>query len=454
MTQLIKTSLEENLTKRFETVTQSTPLEDIFSLVDAASIASSDVSLFVENATTLPNLSDVNIPDGQIVFVRSINLHVVSWRKQWMSLDGRVFRNDGKTNTIWTWGCNNRGQLGDNTAVSRSSPVSVVGGFTDWCQVSAGTAHTAAVRTNGTIWTWGENGTGRLGDNTAVSRSSPVSVVGGFTDWCQVSASVVHTAAVRTNGTIWAWGCNGNGRLGDNTTVPNSSPVSVVGGFTDWCQVSTGQSHTTAIRTNGTIWSWGYNSCGQLGDNTIVDKSSPVSVVGGFTDWCQVSAGGYHTAAVRSNCTIWTWGCNNCGQLGDNTIVSRSSPVSVVGGFTDWCQVSVGCIHTAAVRTNGTIWAWGYNAFGRLGDGSSLAKSSPVSVVGGFTDWCQVSAGNAHTAAVRTNGTIWTWGENGTGRLGDNTTTNRSSPVSVVGGFTDWCQVSAGCGHSTAVRAT
>ena len=145
------------------------------------------------------------------------------------------------------------------------------------------------MRSNGTLWAWGNNSGGKLGDNSTVSKSSPVSVVGGFTDWCQVSAGGEHSAAVRTNGTIWSWGNGNNGRLGNNSTIARSSPVSVVGGFTDWCQVSAGESHSVGIRTNGTLWSWGYNNNGQLGDGTVVSKCSPVPVNGGFTDWCSAS---------------------------------------------------------------------------------------------------------------------------------------------------------------------
>jgi hypothetical protein len=148
-------------------------------------------------------------------------------------------------------------------------------------------------------------------------------------------------------------------------------------------------------------WSWGYNVIGQLGDNTTTSRLSPVSVVGGFTDWVQISAGESHTAAVRANGTAWAWGSNGNGLLGDNTVTARSSPVSVVGGFTDWVQISAGTSHTAAVRANGTAWAWGYNALGRLGDNTTLSRVSPVSVVGGFTDWVQIAAGGGHTAAVR-----------------------------------------------------
>jgi alpha-tubulin suppressor-like RCC1 family protein len=354
-------------------------------------------------------------------------------------------------NEMWSWGCNNTSQIGDNSTINKSSPVSVVGGFTDWCQVSAGSSHSLAVRTNGTTWGWGRNYCGQVGDDSTIDRFSPVSVVGGFTDWCQVSAGGYHSLGLRTNGTAWAWGEGACGRLGDDSTINRSSPVSVVGGFTDWCQVSAGGAHSVGLRTNGTAWSWGCGSIGRLGDNSAIDRSSPVSVIGGFTDWCQVSAGGAHSVGLRTNGTLWAWGNGTIGRLGDNSTISRSSPVSVVGGFTDWCQVSAGGSHSLGVKTDGTAWAWGQSFNGNLGNGFNTNRSSPVSVIGGFTDWCQVSGGNNHSLGLRTNGTAWSWGSGGAGILGTNSVINRSSPVSVVGGFTDWCQVSAG-NHSLAIR--
>ena len=303
-----------------------------------------------------------------------------------------------------SWGNGFRGQLGDNTTVSKSSPVSVVGGYTDWTQVSAGSNHTLGVRENGTAWAWGSSSDGHLGDNTTVSKSSPVSVVGGFTDWTQVSAGQSHSLGVRSNGTAWAWGNGSNGILGNNyaSGFPNrSSPVSVVGGFTDWAQLSAGSSHSVGVRSNGTAWSWGVGSQGRLGDNTIVNKSSPVSVVGGFTDWTQVSAGGDHSLGLRENGTAWAWGANFNGDLGNNSTIARSSPVSIVGGFTDWIQLDAGGNHSLGLRENGTAWAWGSNVAGILGDNSTIAKSSPVLVAGGFTDCLRVSAGGAQSLGVR-----------------------------------------------------
>jgi alpha-tubulin suppressor-like RCC1 family protein len=321
-----------------------------------------------------------------------------------------------RNGTAWGWGCNACGNLGDNTTVNKSSPVSVVGGFTDWCQISASgffgnnTRLAVAVRQNGTAWAWGYNSAGQLGDNTTSTRSSPVSVVGGFTNWCQVAAGVNFALGVRTNGTLWAWGNNGTGQLGTNNTTQSSSPVSVIGGFTDWCQVTGSFSQFgtgLAVRTNGTLWAWGYNGQGQLGDNTTANKSSPVSVIGGFTDWCQVTVGNKFSVAVRQNGTAWAWGYNRNGELGSGQAgyfggsCSTISPVQVVGGFTDWCQVSGGVEFANAVRQNGTAWAWGRGQNNQLGTGNTSARSSPVSIAGGFTDWTQTSAGRYNSAGLR-----------------------------------------------------
>jgi alpha-tubulin suppressor-like RCC1 family protein len=399
---------------------------------------------YVNSYTDLPAATAVN---GYMYYVRGLGLYF-SNGITWTRMDPVEYYN-----TIWSWGQNLRGGLGDNTTVNKSSPVSVVGGFTDWCQVQAGSYHSLGVRQSGTAWAWGCGGSGRLGDNSIVDKSSPVSVVGGFTDWCQVSAGSVHSVAVRQNGSAWAWGSNSNGNLGTNNTVSSSSPVSVVGGFCDWCQINAGGGSSFGIRTNGVLYAWGYNNLGRLGDNTVVNKSSPVSVVGDFTDWCFVSNCN-HTLAVRTNGTLWAWGNNVNGALGDNTCTDRSSPVSVVGGFTDWCQASGGFRFSLGLRQNGVLYSWGCNNVGQLGTNTTVSRASPGLVVGGFTDWCQVAAGYVHSLAVRTNGTAWAWGNGNYGRLGDNTVVSKSSPVSVVGGFADWCQVTGGRNHSAGLRST
>lgn len=402
----------------------------------------------VANVSSLPAAANNT---GRFVFVAANSTFRMSDGAAWTS----DFTSNASLGIALTWGSNGYGQLGNNSTSAASSPVSVIGGFTDWCRVAAGDTFTLGIRTNGTLWSWGNNNFGKLGDNTTVSKSSPVSVVGGFTDWCQVSAGYAHALAVRTGGTAWGWGRN-EGRLGDNNFIGNrSSPVSVEGGFTNWCQVSAGGFHSSGVRSNCTLFTWGANTSGQLGDGTTTVATSPISPIGGFTDWCASSSGDSHTVGVRTNCSIWAWGLNGNGQLGDNTSANNSSPVSVVGGFTDWCQASAGFRHTVGLRINGTLWAWGANNNGQLGNNSVTESSSPVSVVGGFTDWCRISisSGANHNVAIRTNGTLWSWGAGGYGRLGINSVIDRSSPTSVVGSFSNWNQISAGSSHTFAVRA-
>jgi alpha-tubulin suppressor-like RCC1 family protein len=345
---------------------------------------------------------------------------------------------------LYAWGSNNSGQLGDDTIVNKSSPVQVTAAA-NWLQVSAGGSSSAAIKTDGTLWTWGIDNDGQLGLGTNyVKRSSPVQV-GSLTTWAQVSASNGQMAAVTDDNKLYAWGSNGVGQLGDGTVVYKSSPVQI-GALTNWSQVSA-SAHAAAVKTDGTLWTWGFNIFGGLGDNTTANKSSPVQI-GALTNWSQVQVGGTHTAAVKTDGTIWAWGSNGAGQLGDGTVVNKSSPVQI-GALTTWSQVSAST-HTAAVKTDGTIWAWGSNSNGCIGDNTVINKSSPVQI-GALTTWSQVSVQNGvHTAAVKTDGTLWSWGGNSSGELGDTSTVNRSSPVQ-VGALTSWSKVSTGNGHTLSI---
>ena len=354
---------------------------------------------------------------------------------------------------LWAWGRSNWGQLGDNNYVSKSSPVQTVAGGTNWKQVSGGLSYTAAIKTDGTLWLWGNNGDGGLGDNTVTHRSSPVQTVAGGTNWKQVGCGSSHTAAIKTDGTLWTWGNNYYGQLGNNTVNRVSSPIQTVSGGTNWKQVSSGYYHTAAIKTDGTLWSWGGNSYGVLGDNTVIHRSSPVQTVAGGTNWKQIDCGSDHTAAIKTDGTLWTWGNNYYGELGDNTITHRSSPVQTVSSGTNWKQVGCGFYHTAAIKTDGTLWLWGHNLNGQLGDNTVIHGSSPVQTVSGGTNWKQVGCGGYyHTAAIKTDGTLWLWGRNTYGELGDNTRTHRSSPVQTVAGGANWKQVEGGGEHTVAIR--
>jgi alpha-tubulin suppressor-like RCC1 family protein len=400
----------------------------------------------VENFAQLPSLQS---SAGEIYYVLAEGLF---WNNNgaWRSLAESDLRVQA-----WSWGLGTGGQLGDGSVVTKSSPVSVFSVIGNWQTLSGGSQHSIGLTTAGTIWAWGTNSSGQLGDGTTVNTSSPVSVVGGITDWCQVSAGQIHNLGLTNYGEAWAWGSGANGRLGDNSVTAKSSPVLVVGGFTDWCQIAAGSTHSLGLRTNGTVWAWGSGVNGRLGDDTTISKLSPVSVVGGFTDWSQVSAGIDHSLAVRQNGTVWAWGYNGAGRLGDNSIAAKSSPVSVVGDITNWCQASAGGCHSLAVTSSGEAWAWGSGANGRVGDGGALTnKSSPVSVAGGFTNWCRVSASRVHSLGLTSDGIAWAWGTNTNGQLGDGTSTQRSSPVSVGTGIENWCWIASNDDQSLGITAT
>jgi alpha-tubulin suppressor-like RCC1 family protein len=335
-----------------------------------------------------------------------------------------ALRADG---TVWAWGRNDVGQLGDGTTTQRSTPVRVPA-LTSVTALAAGGAHSVALRQDGTIWAWGYNDAGQLGDGTTTNRSMPVQVH-GLTGVTALAAGQYHTVALRQDGTVWAWGANLYGELGDGTTTPRSAPMQVQG-LTGITALAAGQYHTVALRQGGTVWAWGFNFGGQLGDGTTTQRSTPVQVQG-LTGVTALSAGAHHTVALRQGGTFWAWGFNGWGQLGDGSATDRSTPVQVPA-LTGVTAIAAGYGDTYALRQDGTVWAWGRNATGQLGDGTTTQRSTPGQVPG-LTSVTAMAAGSGHTFASRQDGTVWAWGDNDSGKLGDGTTTHRLTPVQVQG---------------------
>jgi len=352
---------------------------------------------------------------------------------------------------IWSWGINSFGQLGIGNNIGVLNPTQNVANTTNWSQVYSGEGSTGGVKTDNTLWMWGRNNYGQLGDNTITNRNSPIQTVSGTTNWTQVSTGGMQSGGIKTDGTLWIWGRNNFGQLGNNTLTNVSSPIQTVSGGTNWRQLSLGRNQSAAIKTDGTLWTWGRNNYGQLGDNTRIDVSSPIQTVAGGTNWKQVSNSSAGTImAVKTDGTLWGWGINNSGGLGNNNTSQISSPVQTVSGGTNWSQVSAGYYFSAAVKTDGTLWTWGRNSYGQLGDETRIDKSSPIQTVAGTTTWTQVSAGRDMIAGIKTDNTLWTWGRNNYGSggaLGDGTTINRSSPVQTTQSGLTWKQVSAGNGQ-------
>ena len=372
--------------------------------------------------------------------------------------DPAIIDQFAKTGSLWGWGKNTEGQIGDGTTTQRSRPVQIAG--TTWNLISNAGSYwvgaSAGIKTDGTLWVWGIGTDGRIGDGTTVSKSSPTQIAG--TNWKQVACGKWHTAAVKTDGTLWNWGANGRGQLGTNNSTNYSSPVQTVSATNNWKIVACGEYTTFGIKTDGTLWGWGYGQYGALGDGGGTDRSSPSQVAG--TTWKQVDAGGFHGGAVKTDGTLWMWGYNPSyyAPIGDgDSGTNRLSPVQTAAGGTNWKQVSCGNNVSAAIKTDGTLWVWGNgNYYGTLGDGGSSVKTTPVQTAAGGTNWKMVSAGNYTMAAIKTDGTLWTWGDNSSSNLGDGSTsaayTGKSTPVQTLAGGTNWKTVSVGQRGSLAIH--
>jgi alpha-tubulin suppressor-like RCC1 family protein len=341
---------------------------------------------------------------------------------------------------LWSWGYDGYGSNGRPGGKNQSLITNL--GNANWKQVANGGYYgDAGIKTDGTLWTWGKNNRGQLGDNTTTDRNSPVTTVAGGTNWKQVACSY-HTAAIKTDGTLWTWGRNFDGQLGDNTTTNRSSPVTVVGGGTNWKQVACGHYHTIAIKTDGVLWTWGYNASSSLGNGTTTDRSSPGTTVGGGTNWKTVSCGRYHNMALKTDGTLWSWGSDGYGQQGKGGGGTSSSPQTIIGSGYTWKQASCGHYHNMAIRMDGTLWACGRNDTGQLGDGTTSNRSSLVQVLGNGINWKQVAAGRYGSAAIKIDGSLWVWGfTDAYGQRGTNYSTNYSSPVTTTIGGTNWKQI-------------
>jgi uncharacterized repeat protein (TIGR01451 family) len=338
-------------------------------------------------------------------------------------------RTDG---TLWAWGENLSGQLGNGTRNNTPTPAQV-SGLANVVSVAASNGFTLASLADGTVWAWGFNGYGQLGDGTNTERLTPVQV-GGLSNVVAVSAGSFHSVALKSDGTVWAWGAGG--AVGDGTTGNRLTPVQV-SGLSNVRAISAQGYHTLALKTDGTVWSWGANQNGELGDGTTTPRLTPVQVIN-LTGVIDISAGGstgneYHSLAVRSDGTVWAWGGNFHMQVGLPTADFTPHPTPAqVGGIAGAKAVSGGGLHSLALLNDGTVWAWGDNNRLQLGDNTNCCRPTPKQVAG-VANVIAMAGGNSHNLVLLNDGSLRAWGVNDYGQLGDGTTTNRVSPVSVTG---------------------
>ncbi|MCL1885444.1 MAG: Ig-like domain repeat protein [Dehalococcoidia bacterium] len=357
--------------------------------------------------------------------------------------------------TVWTWGRNSAGQLGDGTFTNRSNPVQVSGLY-GVLSIAGGGAHSIALKNDGTVWAWGRNNYGQLGDGTTTDRETPMQV-SGLTGVIAIASGYVHSLALKSDSTVWTWGYNFFGQLGDGTTTNRSNPVQVSGLYSV-LSIAGGDTHSLALKNDGTVWAWGSNGSGQLGDGAGANRSNPVQVMASpgvvLTGVIAIDAGGSHFLALKNDGTVWACGSNNYGLLGDSTTARRSRPVQVLI-LTNIAEISTGYTHSLVLKNDGTVWAWGQNNLGQLGDGTTTNRSNPVQVMASpgvvLTGVIAIDAGSYYSLALRSDGTVWAWGWNSSGKLGNGTTENSLYPV-MVSGLTDVIAISAG-GHSLAIKS-
>jgi uncharacterized repeat protein (TIGR01451 family) len=343
-----------------------------------------------------------------------------------------TLKSDG---TVWAWGHNVFGQLGDGfTYLDVNVPVQVAN-LSDVSAVEAGAEHSLALKRDGTVWAWGSNSYGQSGAyeqfNFYRTRPTQIAISGAFT---AIAAGGGHSLALKSDGTVWAWGSNSSGQLGHGGTYTNAvyEPVQVAG-LTDVAGIAAGSGFSMALKTDGTVWAWGANASGVIGKpGDTFSVGTPVQVAG-LAGVAAVSAGDRHALALKRDGTVWAWGDNFDGKLGNGDTGSGPAPRQV-SGLVNVREINAGSGHSIALKTDGTVWTWGRNASGVLGDGTTSNRNVPVQV-GGLSGISNVTGGFDHSGALLPDGTVRMWGANARGQLGDRTYVSRSTPTDVSGSY-------------------
>ncbi len=337
-----------------------------------------------------------------------------------------AIRNNG---TLWTWGKNDLGQLGDGTHTSHSSPKQL-GTATNWVSVAAGSGFSVALAADNTVWLWGARDMGQVGDGVVSSTTqqlTPKMLPGN--SWVAVKAGAKHVLALKADGTLYAWGGNTYNQLGFNTnqafgTTYASTPVTVYSQGQHWVGIGAGPYNSMAMEADGGLWTWGYNTWGNVGDGTTAQQDRPTREYLGKTNWQFTQGGISHSAALDADGHFYTWGGNNSGQLG---VDPSSLPYTTIPEWNvddTWSAVAAGSEHTGGITKSGRLYSWGSNTFGQLGSTQNLGSYSPYIVQESTygEDWVSAVFGPTHSLAMREDGTLWGWGNNAAGQLGTGST--------------------------------
>jgi len=334
-----------------------------------------------------------------------------------------ALKSDG---TVWAWGSNSYGELGDGTTKNRTAPTKVKK-LSNVKAIAAGHHGAVALKNDGTVWAWGSDDYGAW-DNRETNRTVPVQIK-NLSGVQAVSAGYDHTVALKNDGTVWAWGDNGSGQLGDGTGTIKKIPVKVKS-LSGVRMISAGHYHTLALKNDGTVWTWGDNSLGQLGDGTTTGKKLPVKVKN-LNNMKAISAGNWYAIAQKNDGTLWAWGDNRFGQFGDGTTSDRKTTPVQIKTISNVQAFSAGGYHTMALKNDGTIWTWGNNGYGQLGDGTRTQRTAPVQLKN-LKNVKAITAIDRNTVALKNDGAVWAWGVNFGGILGEGAD-SKLTPVQIKG---------------------
>jgi alpha-tubulin suppressor-like RCC1 family protein len=355
------------------------------------------------------------------------------------------------------------GNLGDGTFAQRPTAVSVGSNVS---KVAAGYDHSLAVISDGSVWSWGSNTSGQLGTGSTQSSASPQLVPGISGTVTQVAAGWYHSLALASDGTVWAWGDNQYGELGDGNVAQSDTPVKL--GLSNVTQIAAGDDWSLALRSDGTVWAWGNNLYNELGEQVpdVYDASDVPVQVTGLSGVTQIAAGASFGMAVETTVklgfvrhSLWTWGQNTFGQVGNGQLTDIFSPGGVIDpyqvpGIPAPATIAAGFEFAMMVGTDGSVWGWGQDTWGNLGVGSGTGFIySPTQTLNPGSGIIQLAAGEDHVLGLRSDGTVVAWGDNLNGQLGDGMTTASVIPVQ-VSGLSGVSQVSAGLDYSLAVQTT
>jgi len=381
----------------------------------------------VSNTAGLPNLQSCSIGSGFLLFNDELKQPVISKNCGWFSVDGKQLRNDADVtcNVLLSQGCMLSGSFGINCGITASAQPFFVQEFTNssWKDMHIRRNTVNAIKTDGSLWSWGCGSGGILGNSTAPAGvSSPVREISSST-WTKVSGGLGFTNGIKTDGSIWSWGCGTNGRLGNGFTSATSSPVREFCANTAWCAISSGHQHTLALKTDGSLWGWGYSYFGQLGigcapGSFIFCSRSPRREITSSTTWCMVSGGYRHSLGIKTDGTLWGWGDRANGKLTGSGSGCDDSPVQECTNGTSWCFVASAPEGTNAIKTDGTLWGWGGDVNRTLAIATSVSNySSPVQESLNATDWKFVacnhvgSSYNHGVTAIKRDGSLWSKSE-------------------------------------------